>query len=147
MEAIAATASISALVEVAGQSVKLILKLNHLWTSLVHAPAEIDELIQGLKLLEEVLQHTETIAAKYRALDSSPSSTVTSLHQAVKLCRDQLIKWLEEAENLRPNDIQRPRRWMKKLKAVSHQPRVHQVGEKVRTHLGKITLLVNLLSG
>lgn len=145
MEVIAATASIIALAGVAGQSVKLISKLSNLWQSLARAPAEIDELIQGLKLLEEVLRHTETIAVKYRA--SSASSTVTSLHQAVNLCRDQLVQWLEEAENLRPSDIQRPNKWVKGLRAVSHQARIRQVGEKVNSYIGKITLLVNILSG
>lgn len=147
MEAIAVTASISALVGITGQSVKLIVKLSNIWKSLLQAPAEIGDLIQSLKLLEEVLQHTEIIAVKYGGLNSSPSSTVTSLHQEVGLCRDQLVEWLEEAENLRPSDAQRPHRWMKKLKAVSHQARIRQVGENVRSNLGKITLLVNILSG
>ena len=147
MEAIAAASSISALVGIAGESLKLIFRLSNLWRSLVHASAEIDELIQGLKLLEEVLQHTETIAVKYRALSSSPSTTVVSLHRAVKLCHDQLAEWLEEANNLKPSESQRSRSWMKKLKIVSHQAHIQLIGEKVRSHLGKITLLVNILNG
>ena len=147
MEVVAATASVVAVVTIAGQSAQLILRLTALIRKLSDLEFCITGFVRELKSLQEAVELIECFARKFLALTPKPDVSIEPLLKELGSCETNLKKWLTAAEKLVSDGTKGRRRLWRKWRGVSNQPRLQQMRQDVCAHRGQLTLLMNTFTG
>lgn len=143
MEGVAAAASVTAILALAGQSIDGIKKLRDFFSDIGSASKTVDIFLHDINGLLEILQHVADLLAKIP--EGHTGSNVASLHIELEDCSNDVFGWLEIARGLRPGSDKGGKMWFKSFWLAVNKNSVQDIRKEMGRHRRAIGLGLSVI--